>query len=150
MSSHHSDQMSERSHVSRVVLWGCSLNIFVIVIVLAFVIVFFWSGHVSSSLWSDVSHGSQVSGVTLWVCFLNVWVFVSSGRHSDPMSQRSEVSRTLLLGVFFHNGTVPGGYLENSSWWISIGSGRLSVSDMCSYWAVCLFSPHLKYLPLPS
>ena len=40
MSPHHSDQMSQRSQVSGVALWRCSLNVFVIVIVFVFVFVF--------------------------------------------------------------------------------------------------------------
>ena len=40
MSSHHSDQMSQRSQVSRVALWWSSLNVFVSVIVFVFVFVF--------------------------------------------------------------------------------------------------------------
>ena len=59
MSPHHYDQMCQGSQVSRIALWRCSLNVFVIVIVFVFVfvfvIVFFWPGHVSSSLWSNVS-----------------------------------------------------------------------------------------------
>ena len=54
MSTHHSDQMSQRSQVSRIALWWSSLNVFVsatvFVFVFVFVIVFFWSGRVSSSL----------------------------------------------------------------------------------------------------
>ena len=41
MSSHHSDQMSQRSQVSRTALWGCSLNVFVIVFLFVFVFVIF-------------------------------------------------------------------------------------------------------------
>ena len=43
MSPHHSDQMSQRSQVSGIALWRCSLNVcvFVIVFVFVFVIVFF-------------------------------------------------------------------------------------------------------------
>ena len=40
MSPHHSDQMSQRSQVSRVALWRCSLNVFVFFIVFVFVFVF--------------------------------------------------------------------------------------------------------------
>ena len=39
MPPHHSDQMSQRSQVSRVALWRCSLNVFVFVIVFVFVFV---------------------------------------------------------------------------------------------------------------
>ena len=40
MSIHHSEQMSQRSQVSRIPLWRCSLNVLVFVIVIVFVIVF--------------------------------------------------------------------------------------------------------------
>ena len=40
MSPHHFDQMSQRSQVSRIALWRCSLNVFVFVIVFVFVFVF--------------------------------------------------------------------------------------------------------------
>ena len=40
MSPHHSDQMSQRSQVSRIALWWSSLNVFVSVIVFVFVFVF--------------------------------------------------------------------------------------------------------------
>ena len=40
MSSHHSDQMSRRSQVSRVAIWMCSQNVFVFVIVIVIVFVF--------------------------------------------------------------------------------------------------------------
>ena len=39
MSSNHSDKMSQRSQVSRIALWSCSLNVFVFVIVFVFVFV---------------------------------------------------------------------------------------------------------------
>ena len=39
MFSHHSDQMSQRSQFSKIALWRCSLNVFVIVIVIVFVFV---------------------------------------------------------------------------------------------------------------
>ena len=41
MFSYHSDQMSQRSQVSRIALWGCSLNVFVIVYVFVIVFVYF-------------------------------------------------------------------------------------------------------------
>ena len=40
MSPHYSDQMSQKSQVSLVVIWGSSLNVFVIVFVIVIVIVF--------------------------------------------------------------------------------------------------------------
>ena len=53
MSSHYSEQMSQRSQVSRIALRMCSQNVFVFVFVIVFVFVFvnfFWSCHVFSSL----------------------------------------------------------------------------------------------------
>ena len=58
MSSHHSEQMSQRSQVSRIALRRCSQNVFVFFIVFVFVFVFvsfFWSFRVFSSLWTNVS-----------------------------------------------------------------------------------------------
>ena len=61
MSPHYSDKMSKRSQISRIVLWGCSPNVIVVV----FVIVLF--GHVMSPHRSDyMSQGSQVSQSALW------------------------------------------------------------------------------------
>ena len=40
MFCYHSDQMSQRSKVSKIALWRCSLNVFVIVFVIVFVFVF--------------------------------------------------------------------------------------------------------------
>ena len=40
MAAHHSDQMYQRSQVSRTALWGCSLNVFVFVMFFVFVFVF--------------------------------------------------------------------------------------------------------------
>ena len=61
MSSHHSEQMSERSHVSRIALRRCSQNAFVCVFVIVFVFINFF-GHVMSSHYSDqMSQRLQVS-----------------------------------------------------------------------------------------
>ena len=63
MSSHHSEQMSQRSQVSRMGLRRGSQNFFVFVIVFVFVNFF---GHVMSSHHSEqISQRSQVSRVTL-------------------------------------------------------------------------------------
>ena len=72
MSPYHSDQMSQRSQVSRIALWWSSLNVFVSVIVFVFVFVpvivfFFWSVHVSSSLQSKVSKVTSLLGRSLYV-----------------------------------------------------------------------------------
>ena len=40
MFSHHSDEMSQRSKVSEIALWRCSLNVFIIFIAIVFVSVF--------------------------------------------------------------------------------------------------------------
>ena len=57
MSFHHSEQMSQRSQVSRIAIRRCSQNVFVFVIVFVIVFVFVfvfvifgWSCHVFSSL----------------------------------------------------------------------------------------------------
>ena len=56
MSSHHSDQMSQRSQVSRIALWWSSVMSLSLSLSLYLSFqCFFWSGHVSSSLWSNVS-----------------------------------------------------------------------------------------------
>ena len=47
--SHHSEQMFQRSQVSKIVLSGCSLNVFVIVIVFVFVFVFVFAEKVWKS-----------------------------------------------------------------------------------------------------
>ena len=60
MFSHHSEQMSQRSQVSRIALRRCSQNVFVFVI-------FF--GHVMSFHHSDqMSQRSQVSLESVYVC----------------------------------------------------------------------------------
>ena len=84
MSPHHSDQMSQRSQVSRVALWRCSLNVsvfvFVIVIVIVFVLVIFF-GQVKSPDHSDqMCQRTQVSIIAFWkvslIVFVIVFVFV--------------------------------------------------------------------------
>ena len=52
MFSHHPDQMSQRSKVSKIALWRCSLNVFVIVIVFSssLSLSFTWSDHVFVTL----------------------------------------------------------------------------------------------------
>ena len=68
MSPHHSDQMSQRSQVSRIALWWSSLNVFVSVIVFVFVIVFVI--------------------VFVFVFVIVLFCPVMSPHHSDQMSQR--------------------------------------------------------------
>ena len=61
MFPHHSDQMSQRSQVSRVALWRCSLNVFVFVFVFVVVFVF--------SRWTPV-----LSSFRRWMkCWLECW-----------------------------------------------------------------------------
>ena len=70
ISPHHSDQMSQRTQVSRIALWRCSLNVFVIVFVFVFFIVIVCFGQVMCPHHPDqMSQGSQVSEVTLLLCF---------------------------------------------------------------------------------
>ena len=58
---------------SKILFWGCSLNIFVIVFVFVFPIVFCWSGHVFSD---QMSQRSKVQKIVFWRCSLNVFVFL--------------------------------------------------------------------------
>ena len=69
MFSHHSEQMSQRSQVSRMALRRGSQNVFVFVIVFVFVFVF---------------------------VFVNFFGHVMFSHHSEQMSQRSQVSRMAL------------------------------------------------------
>ena len=99
MSSNHSEQMSQRSQVSRIALRRCSQNVFVFVF-----------GHVVSSiitlnkcLKGHKSLGLHLGGVLKMSVFVFVFVFVivfvfvfvnffghvMSSHHSDQMSQRS-------------------------------------------------------------
>ena len=65
MSPHHSDQISQRSQVSGVALWWSSLNVLSLslslYLSLSLSLSFLWSGHVSSSLWSNVSKVTRVT-----------------------------------------------------------------------------------------
>ena len=79
MSPHHSDQMSQRSKVSRIALWRCSLNVFVSVIVFVFVfvpvIVFFFGQFMSPHHSNQRSQRSSVSWVALCMSISKVlWV----------------------------------------------------------------------------
>ena len=82
MSSHHSEQMSQRSQVSRIALRRCSQNVFVFVFAIVFVFVFVFVfvnffGHVMSSHHSgQMSQRSKVSRIALGRCSQNVFVFV--------------------------------------------------------------------------
>ena len=68
MSPHYSDQMSQRSQVSRMALWRCSQNVFAFVLVIVFVIFF---GDVMSSHHSDqMCQRSQVSRMAPLGCSL--------------------------------------------------------------------------------
>ena len=73
MSSHHSEQMSQRSQVSRIALRRCFKNVFVFVIVIVIVFVFVF-------------------------VFVNFFGHVMSSHHSEQMSQKSHVSRIAPLG----------------------------------------------------
>ena len=73
MFSHHSEQMFQRSQVSRIALRRCSQNVFVFVIVFVFVFVFVFV-----------------------IVFVNFFGHVMSSHHSEQMSQRSQVSGIAL------------------------------------------------------
>ena len=117
MSPHHSDQMSQRSQVSRIALWWSSLNVFVSVIVFVFVfvfvIVFFLvrscllislikclKGHKSlgslfeGALYMYLSLSLSLSLYLSLSCLF--FAQVMSPPHSDQMSQMSKVSRIAL------------------------------------------------------
>ena len=130
MSPHHSDQMSQRSQVSRVSIWRCFLTVFVFVFVIVFVFLFVFvivlllvrpcplitlikclKGHKSlGSLSEDVLW--MFLSLTLSL-YLSLYLSLSclivgqvmSSHHSDKMSQRSQVSRVTLWrcspNVFF-------------------------------------------------
>ena len=154
---HHPDRISQRSQVSSVALWRCSLNVFVFVIVIVFVFVFvivfllvrscpltnlikylnghkarsltvfpkciylchclciclchclFWSVHVFSSLWSDVSKVTSLWGRSLkmfskciflchclCLCLCLFFGHFMSPHHSHHMSQGSQVSQSVV------------------------------------------------------
>jgi len=110
-SPHNSDQMSQRSQVSRVAPWRCFLNVFV------FVIAFFLLGPCPSSPWSNVLKVTSLQGRYLkvfsqYICLCHCLcvcprlfsIKVMSPHHSDQISQRSQASRVALgrcsLNVF--------------------------------------------------
>ena len=75
MFSHHSDQMSQRSKVSKIALWRCSLNVFVIVFVFVFVIVFLLVRSCFFHHSDQMSQRSTVSKIDV-IVFVIVFVFV--------------------------------------------------------------------------
>ena len=72
MSSHHSEQMSQRSQDSKIALRRCSQNVFIFVFVIVFVFVFVFF-------------------------FVNFFGHVMSSHHSEQMSQRSQVFHSLVV-----------------------------------------------------
>ena len=110
MSSHHSEQMSQRSQVSRIVLRSCSQNVIVIVIVIVIVVVFvfvFVNFLVMSCLLITLnkclkgqkSLGLLLGGVLKMSLSLSFSIFFGhfmSSHQSERMSQRSQVSRIAL------------------------------------------------------
>ena len=65
MSSHHSEQMSQRSQVSKIALRRCSQNVFVIVFVFVFVFVNFLVMSCLPSLLTNVSKVTGLQGRSL-------------------------------------------------------------------------------------
>ena len=94
MSSYHSEQMSQRSQVSRIAPWRFSLNVFVFVFVFVFVIDFFLTGHVFSSLWSNITKGRTMSPIELCMC-MHCSIFSSKLRGVDP--EEGQLSIIFLL-----------------------------------------------------
>ena len=72
MFSHHSDQMSQRSKVSKIAFWSCSPNVFVIVIVFVIVFLLVRSCFLTTlikCLKGQKSQRSIIEGVCLSLCF---------------------------------------------------------------------------------
>ena len=84
-----------KSPAFRIALWRCSLNVFVIVFVFVVVFVFSWSGHASSSVWSNVSK-------------------VSAGCFSAPISQ-SDLS--VLIKYFFDAPSIISSPISRTKHW---------------------------------
>ena len=87
---------------SKIPLWGCSLNVFVIVIVFVFAFLIGFVGQVMFSHHSDqMSQRSKVSKkFVIVIVFVFAFVFVGQvifSHHSDQMSHRSQVSRIAPL-----------------------------------------------------
>ena len=78
MFSHRLDQMCQRSKVSKIALWRCSLNVFVIVFVFCICLRrCLFVGQVMFSHHSDhMSQRSKVSKIALWRYSLNIIVIV--------------------------------------------------------------------------
>ena len=127
----HSDQMSQRSQVSRIALWRYFQNVFDFIIVSVFVIVFFWSGHVSSSLLSNVAKVTSLWNRSLKVfskcicfchclclffvvrsCLLKLWSNVSK---ITSLQGHSVAFWRLWLLVVPNQGSKEQGHLESCS-----------------------------------
>ena len=76
MFSHRSDQMSQRPKVSKIALWRCSLNVFVIVIVFLFVFVFVVIFLLVSLLVNDTCPQSRITNISYHIISL-----ASTSRH---------------------------------------------------------------------
>ena len=76
MSPHQSDQISQKSQVSWITIWICSLNVFVFVFVFIFFIVFFCGQVIFHHHYDHMSQKSELYRITLWMSSLNVFVFV--------------------------------------------------------------------------
>ena len=106
-------------NVSKIALWRCSLNVFVIVFAFVFALSlsFCWSGHASSPLWSNVSIVKSPKDRSfkvfskcichcLCICLCRCFFVgqVMFPHHSDQMSQWSKVTKNALwrcsLNVF--------------------------------------------------
>ena len=108
ISPYHSHQITQRSLVSGITLWGCFLNVFAIVfvfvIVIVFVIVFLLVKScllitLIKCLRGPKSLGLLFEGVLKCMSFFLLPFFgpVMSLHHSNQMSQRSQVSRIAPL-----------------------------------------------------
>ena len=105
MAAHHSDQMSQRSQVSKVTLLGCSLNVFVFVFLLVrscllITLIKCLKGQKSLGLLFEGVPQMSLLLSLLCICLCHCHcLFVSqvmSPHRSDDMSQGSQVSRNAL------------------------------------------------------
>ena len=106
---HNFSRIGMPSRISKIALWRCSLNVFVIVLVSVFVfVIVFFVGHVMSPNQSEqMSERSQVFKMKVFSKSLCLRFFVGQVMffyYTDQMSQRSQISKIALwrcsLNVF--------------------------------------------------
>ena len=98
MSSHHSEQMSQRSQVSRIALRRCSQNVFVFVFVFVFVNFL--------ALCESVTRGRYRASIALYyISFLSgnvIYIWISVLIISAPKYQRDRVQQCTRLQLIMN------------------------------------------------